>query len=134
MVELVRGSILWTLWLERNKLCFQNRSIPSVQSVGAKIVSLATLWCNSLGTNNLFKLSFLMSLDVVDLSRQNLVTMDIGEDLGDTRGRGEHNPYTSSRPNDQTKPYLLIKLAMTVPPLFVLTSPLCGYFCWFLLI
>lgn len=108
MVELVRGTILWTIWLERNKLCFQNSSIPSIQSVGAKIISLATLWCKSLGTNQLLKLPLLMPLDVVDLPCQNLVTIGVKEDLEEAEAEDEFRLWELSITHlpgtDQTLP------------------------------
>lgn len=80
LVELVRGTILWIVWLERNKICFQNTSIPSVQTVGAKIIFLTIFWCKSLGDNQLLKLSLLMAFDVGDLPCQDLVIREVVED------------------------------------------------------
>jgi hypothetical protein len=45
LVEMIRGAVLWTIWLERNILCFQNGSPKSVTSIGIQILSLVFFWC-----------------------------------------------------------------------------------------
>ena len=57
MVELVRGAVLWTIWLERNKLCFDTKAIPPLRVLGAKIIALATFWCKTLSHNTFLIIS-----------------------------------------------------------------------------
>lgn len=78
MVELV--IVLWIIWLERNKLCFQDCSIPTLQSVGARIAAWASFWCKTLGNNLFLKLSLLMPLDTTNLPCQDLLELE-EEDL-----------------------------------------------------
>jgi hypothetical protein len=49
VVELVRGAVLWTVWLERNKLYFTDKDACSVSVLERKIISLATYWCSQKG-------------------------------------------------------------------------------------
>ena len=67
LVELVRGAILWCIWLEWNKICFQNSSIPILQVVGSKIISLTTFWCKSLNDGSLLHLSLILPLSTNDM-------------------------------------------------------------------
>jgi hypothetical protein len=42
VVELIRGAVLWSVWLERNRLCFHDQSkLMNVDVVGLLIISLA---------------------------------------------------------------------------------------------
>jgi hypothetical protein len=45
IVEMVRGAILWVIWLERNKLCFTNEKYRNIKAVGLQIISLTSFWC-----------------------------------------------------------------------------------------
>jgi hypothetical protein len=45
IVEMVRGAILWVIWLERNKLCFTNEKYRNIKVVGLQIISLTSFWC-----------------------------------------------------------------------------------------
>jgi zinc-binding in reverse transcriptase len=70
VIEMVRGAVLWTVWLERNKLCFTDKQACSIPVLGNKIISLANYWCSQKGKVNLFKLSLVMSQEVGDLFMQ----------------------------------------------------------------
>jgi hypothetical protein len=70
IIELIRGVVLWSIWIERNRLCFQNGCISTLKSFGAKIISLASFWCKSLNNNSYLKLSLLMPLNVDLLPHQ----------------------------------------------------------------
>ena len=66
LLELVRGAVLWTLWLTRNKLCFQGiRTKP--RAVGAQIISLAKFWVTSKDSGSILKLSLVLSTDVLHI-------------------------------------------------------------------
>ena len=68
LVELLRGAILWIVWLERNRVIFHDNSTPiSAKSLGLKIISLATFWCKSRSENSYLKLSLMLPYDVKDL-------------------------------------------------------------------
>jgi hypothetical protein len=42
VVELIRGAILWSFWLEMNRLCFYDQSkTKNVAVIGLHIISLA---------------------------------------------------------------------------------------------
>ena len=63
LVELVRGAVLWTVWLVRNKLCFQGvRTTP--RNVGLQILSLTNFWVNSRNDGSKLKLSLILPSDV----------------------------------------------------------------------
>jgi hypothetical protein len=34
LIEMIRGAVLWTIWLEMSRLCFQNGSSKIIKSVG----------------------------------------------------------------------------------------------------
>lgn len=48
LVELVKGVVLWCIWLY-----FQDTSTPTLQVVGTRIISLCTSWCNNLNNGSL---------------------------------------------------------------------------------
>jgi hypothetical protein len=69
VVELIRGTVLWNVWLERNQLCFNEQSKPkNVVVIGLQIVSLARHWCGIQGNGNLLHLSLVLPQDVETLS------------------------------------------------------------------
>jgi hypothetical protein len=70
VVEMIRGVILWTVWLERNKLCFTDKKACSISVLGNKIISLAQYWCSKKGKVNLLQLSLVMPQEVGDLCMQ----------------------------------------------------------------
>jgi hypothetical protein len=42
VVELIRGAVSWSVWLERNRLCFHDQSKPkNVAVIGLQIIILA---------------------------------------------------------------------------------------------
>lgn len=73
LIELIRGVVLWILWLERNKICFQHTPLPSVQVVGSKIISLTIFWCTTLNSALLPFLPLIMPMDVVSMPCQDLI-------------------------------------------------------------
>lgn len=64
--------MLWCIWLERNKLCFQNTCLPSLKSVGSKIISLTSFWCNTLHNGYTLHLSLILPFDTNNLLTQEL--------------------------------------------------------------
>ena len=83
LVELLRGAILWIVWLERNRVIFNDNTTPiSAKSVGFKIISLATFWCKSSSDNSYLKLSLMLPCDVKDLPDQILEEAEATQALG----------------------------------------------------
>lgn len=41
LIELIRCAVLWVLWTEKNKLCFNECHQKSVQALGLQIINLA---------------------------------------------------------------------------------------------
>jgi hypothetical protein len=60
--------MLWTIWLERNRLCFSDYNCCNIKEIGAKIISLATFWCS--GKGNILKLSLVLPQNTVNLLLQ----------------------------------------------------------------
>ena len=64
LVELLRGSILWTIWLERNRICFNDTNPLPIKSIGTRIISFASFWCQSRLDDSFLKLSLMLPSDV----------------------------------------------------------------------
>lgn len=43
LVELTRGAVLWTLWIERNRIIFKGH-IRSIRNIGSQIIATAKFW------------------------------------------------------------------------------------------
>ena len=85
---MLRGAILWNVWLERNRVIFNDNTTPiSAKSLGFKIISLATFWCKSSSDNSYLKLSLMLPCDVKDLPDQILE-----EEEESTQALGASNP------------------------------------------
>ena len=67
LIELVRGAILWSVWLERNRVIFKEAQSKTPKALGISIISLATFWCKSKGNDSFFKLTLILPCDVNDL-------------------------------------------------------------------
>ena len=70
LVELLRGAVLWCIWLEKNRVCFNDKQPLIIKALGGKIISLAYFWCNAHPSNSILKLSLMLSSDVKDLPDQ----------------------------------------------------------------
>ena len=95
LVELVRAATLWTIWLVRNRVCFDQITIPSLSSVGTNIISLASYWCKVRNDETFFKLTLILPMDVHNLNQGGSLTLlpvsDTLED-NDPHGLGEEGP------------------------------------------
>ena len=60
----------------RNQICFQNVSIPSLQVVGSKIISLSTFWCKSLYDGSLLPLSLILPLHTNNIPCQVIIPLE----------------------------------------------------------
>lgn len=86
---MIRASTLWTLWLTRNKICFNNTFIPSIVSVASAIITLASYWCKARSDDSFFKLTLLLPFDVAPLYQTDTIivlsdskTLDWGNSRG----------------------------------------------------
>jgi hypothetical protein len=52
--------VLWTIWLEMNRLCFQNGSPKIVRSIGMQILRLVSFWYQHVYTSLYNELSLIM--------------------------------------------------------------------------
>jgi hypothetical protein len=94
---MVRGAVLWCVWLERNNISFQNTYVPSLKAVGSKIIALTSFWCKNLKNGSLLHLSLVLPLDTNDLYTQELLPLSEEEKvtLEDEREAQEgHEVYT----------------------------------------
>ena len=67
LIELVRGTVIWVLWLERNNLCFNKYKPKPIRSLAAQIISLASFWYKSKMDDSFFKLTLILPFDIKDL-------------------------------------------------------------------
>lgn len=74
-VKLVRASTLWSIWLARNKVCFENATIPPLTSIGSNIISLASYWCKTRNDDTYFKLTLILPMDVYNLNQGGSLTI-----------------------------------------------------------
>lgn len=80
LVELIRVA-LWTLWLNRNILYFNNIA-TSVRKIDAQTISLASFLCKAKSNNSFFKLILILPGDVSNLPMQSSIGPLVqGEDL-----------------------------------------------------
>jgi hypothetical protein len=70
VTELLRGAVLWTIWLERNKLVLTDKKTSSIVMLGRKIINLTHYWCLQKGKVDLLKLSLILPHEVDDLIMQ----------------------------------------------------------------
>lgn len=64
-------------------MCFQNTCVPSLKSVGSKIISLVSFWCKTLFSGSLLHLSLILPLDTNDLHTQEMIHL-LSEEEGIT--------------------------------------------------
>ena len=67
LIELLRGAVLWTIWLERNRLCFNVSSPSSIKVIGTKIIALTQFWCKSKEDDSFSKLNLIIPFTVKNL-------------------------------------------------------------------
>lgn len=64
-LKLIRGAILLVVWLEWNRVCFNDTRSISDKALGAKILSLTSFWCQSSSDNFFLKLSLILPSGVM---------------------------------------------------------------------
>lgn len=62
IVKIIRGVVLWSVWLERNMLIFKGASSRSVQSIGVQIVAIAQFSCQHYWYDANSNLQFMLHL------------------------------------------------------------------------
>lgn len=70
LLEFIRGAILWCVWLEMNKVCFNGIRLASAKSIRTKILSMLLFWWQVRKDNSFLKLSLILPSDVKDLLDQ----------------------------------------------------------------
>lgn len=66
LVGLIRGAVLWFVWLAWNKLCFQGVQ-TNPRSLGAQIISLSNFWANANDNGSKLKLSLMLPNDASNI-------------------------------------------------------------------
>jgi hypothetical protein len=70
VIEMIRGAVLWNVWLERNRLCFTNYKSRTVSMLAMQIISMAHHWCQKKGRVDLLYLSLVLPQEIAELSMQ----------------------------------------------------------------
>jgi hypothetical protein len=70
VIEIVRGAVLWAVWLERNKIVFISSKLRSLKCLALQIISLASFWCLHTSNGNLRNLSLVLPQNTYDLCMQ----------------------------------------------------------------
>jgi hypothetical protein len=100
VIEMVRGAVLWNVWLERNRLCFTNHKPRTVSMVAMQIVSMAHHWCKKKGKIDLLHLSLVLPQEIADLSMQVQPLLE-GEEMRVEGGQAEVTLEEDSPPLDR---------------------------------
>jgi hypothetical protein len=61
------GAVLWVIWLEHNRLCFQGGNVKNIHSIGMQIIGLVSFWFKHNKESSLLKLTVVLSQDVQNL-------------------------------------------------------------------
>ena len=80
LIEIIRGSVLWTIWLDRNRIIFKEGKVQDVQILGAKILTMARFWALNQKTDLTGDLNLILPCDLKDLSGCTMVIS-----MGDTQ-------------------------------------------------
>lgn len=75
LVKLVRAVTLWSIWLAKNKVSFENSPIPPLTSIGTNIISLASYWCKARNDETYIKLTLILPMDVYNLKYRSSLTL-----------------------------------------------------------
>jgi hypothetical protein len=82
VVEMVRGAVLWCVWLERNRLIFKDGTAKNVQCLGAQIIYFVKFWCKSQSYDAIDNLTYILPCDTKNLIGDSLISLE--EDVQDT--------------------------------------------------
>ena len=88
LVEIIRGAVLWNIWLDRNRILFNAGHVYTVQVLGAKIMALANFWATNQKSNLTSQLNLILPSDLKDLIGSTMVSMEAIQDLTHMHGLG----------------------------------------------
>lgn len=81
LVEIIRGAVLWLLWLDRNRIVKDGR-IHDIKTLGSKIISTAYFWASQQKSDLTAQLNLILLCDVKVLI--GTTTVVFMEDIQDT--------------------------------------------------
>ena len=67
IIMIIIGAVLWTLWLERNRVIFTGGIAKQASSLRAQILAICRFWCSNQKYNALDKLTYVLPHDVKGL-------------------------------------------------------------------
>jgi hypothetical protein len=92
LLELIRGAIFWTIWLERNKLIFTDKSTSSIRNLAMKFISLLSYWCSTNNDGSFLKFQLIIPQNVRGLPEltigREIREMEMQEVLPEETGSG----------------------------------------------
>ena len=100
LLELIRGAVLWTVWIERNNMCFQNKNPRIVQGIASSIVALASFWCQSKQNDSYFKLSLILPFDTTDLAQVEIIEVSSSTEIQERASSMESSPIPGIDPEN----------------------------------
>lgn len=71
IVELVRGAVIWSIWLEKNRNIFRGGNIKSYRSLDISIINLVKYLCQMSKNNSYLKTQLVLLVDVERLYHNN---------------------------------------------------------------
>ena len=83
IIEIIRGSVLWSLWLDRNIIIFQGGQVQAVHVLGSKILTIARFWALNQKIDLSCKLNLIFPCDLKELIGST-VTISMGAPRGST--------------------------------------------------
>lgn len=81
LVELLRGAVIWTVWLKHNQVCFKGSTRASAKTLGTRIISSTSFWCESRGDDSYLNLSLILPSDVKELLDPFQAAEEVNQDL-----------------------------------------------------
>lgn len=67
---MIRGAIVWIIWLERNNVCFKGLVPTTSKTFGIKIIALTSFWCQSGNDDSFSNLYLIILFDLKELPNQ----------------------------------------------------------------
>lgn len=67
LVEIIRGAVLWSLRLDRNRIMFKDGRIHEIQDLDSKIIPTAYFWASQQKVDSTSQLKLIFPCDVKDL-------------------------------------------------------------------
>jgi len=67
IIEIIRGSVLWNIWLDRNRIIFKEGNIQDVHVIVSKILTMARFWASNQKSDLTCHLNLILPCDLKDL-------------------------------------------------------------------